>query len=137
MNIIRHVVKYSGVEYQSYQDRSDFAASLKESESAARQQHDATLARIIQYVCLRCECSPNDLVSSRRFPHIVRVRFIFIWLARHLTSATWARIGKEIGYADHTSVKHGFRRAQQMRQVPHYQIMMDEFRKELSEEFMG
>lgn len=96
------------------------------------------LDRIILYVCGRCEIGVRDIRSRSRLRHVSQVRFVVAWLARQLTPASYPAIAAAIGYEDHTSAIHGYHRALELRRTyKHHRQMMDQFRKELSEEFIG
>ena len=64
-------------------------------------------ADIIEAVCKVTKVSKNELRSHRRFPRLVRSRFIVYLLCVRLTSASFVQIGMWVGDRDHSTVLHG------------------------------
>lgn len=96
------------------------------------------LDRIVRYVSERCEIGVLDVRSESRRQHICQVRYMIIYLARNLTSTTWMGAARAVGRSDHSTAKNAYAQASRLlRESQHHRQMMDEFRKELSEEFMG
>jgi chromosomal replication initiator protein len=52
-----------------------------------------------------------DLVSFRRFPHLVEARDAFYWCARTMTPRSYPEIGQFFGNRDHSTVLTGVQRA--------------------------
>lgn len=52
-----------------------------------------------------------DLISFRRFPHLVEARDAFYWCARTLTPRSYPEIGLFFGNRDHSTVWEGVHRA--------------------------
>lgn len=57
-----------------------------------------------------------DVLSHRRTARVVRPRQMIMWLARELTPRSLPEIGRSLGGRDHTTVLHGCRRIDQLRQ---------------------
>lgn len=64
-------------------------------------------ADIIEAVCKVTKVSKNELRSHRRFPRLVRSRFIVYLLCVRFTSASFVQIGMWVGDRDHSTVLHG------------------------------
>lgn len=103
-----------------------------------RRPKSVYLWEIIERTCKRTGVAVSEIKSGRRFKRISHTRFMIIWLARHLTNASYPKIARAVGVYNHTSAKHGFRRAIELReQCEHYRKACDDLRAKLSEEFMG
>lgn len=54
-----------------------------------------------------------DMMSLRRFPHMVEARDAFYWSARTLTPRTYSEIGRFFADRDHSTVWEGIVRVRQ------------------------
>lgn len=70
-----------------------------------------TIRGIQIVVSARCGVSLNDLLSDRRA--YSRQRQIGMWIARHMTRASYPQIARQFGLRDHTTVMHGISRIDQ------------------------
>ena len=55
------------------------------------------------------------MISGRRFRNAGRARQIVMYLAAEMTTATLKQIGDKLGDRDHTTVRHGIMRIDQLR----------------------
>ena len=46
---------------------------------------------------------------------LVRARFAAVWVARELSTFSFAHIGRQMGGRDHSTVQHAYRRAERLR----------------------
>jgi hypothetical protein len=72
-------------------------------------------------VCLKAvsahyNISRTELLSSRRAREVVRPRQVIYWLARRHTTASLPEIGRRLGGRDHTTVLHGIRLIEALRE---------------------
>lgn len=84
-------------------------AKAVEDELAAMVAREPKLdvSRILGVVSEVTGITVGDLVSERRARHIARPRQVVMWLARKHTKTSLPKIGREIGFRDHTTVMHG------------------------------
>lgn len=88
---------------------------------------------IIETVAAYYKLTPRDLISSRRTQNVVRPRQIVMWLAKNLTTRSMPYIGKRLNDRDHTTVLHGVRKIEAMRQTdPEMQRDLDILKAKLS-----
>lgn len=73
------------------------------------------IAAIVADAAAALDVGSRAIVSEQRDPVLYRARFAVAWTAREAHGCTYARIGRAIGRLDHTSVRHQFRRAEQLR----------------------
>ncbi|WP_221181457.1 chromosomal replication initiator protein DnaA [Histidinibacterium lentulum] len=59
----------------------------------------------------------SDLVGPRRMRSFARPRQVAMWLAKTLTSRSLPEIGKRFGGRDHTTIMHGVRKIEELRQT--------------------
>jgi chromosomal replication initiator protein len=59
----------------------------------------------------------SDLVGPRRMRSFARPRQVAMWLAKALTSRSLPEIGKRFGGRDHTTIMHGVRKIEELRQT--------------------
>jgi chromosomal replication initiator protein len=70
--------------------------------------------------------SLNDLRSDRRARSIAYPRFAAMWAVRHLTSYSLPQIGRALGGRDHTTIMHGIRQADRLRESnPAFRALTD------------
>lgn len=69
------------------------------------------LMEILDAVASVYRVGKMDMMSLRRFPHMVEARDAFYWLARHLTPRTYVEIGRFFADRDHSTVLEGVSRA--------------------------
>lgn len=72
-----------------------------------------SLERIVRVVCDDLGVSHEELVSSSRRSEVVQARQIAAFLAREATGESWQRIAQALGRADHTTVLHAYKQAEQ------------------------
>lgn len=70
------------------------------------------LETIIAVVAAAFGISGDDMRSERRDRGAVLARHAGMWIARHVTTASYPRIGRSFGNRDHTTVMHGVTRIQ-------------------------
>lgn len=68
---------------------------------------DVTIAEITKAVARQFGLHPRDLRSKSRRASLVEARHLAILIARELTGASFARIGKALGGRDPKTVRHG------------------------------
>jgi len=71
---------------------------------------------VVSAVCQRFRLSEADLYSQRRLPMLVRARWLVEYLMIERYGWSQPRVGKLLGL-HHTSVLHGYRRAQELRRT--------------------
>jgi len=69
-----------------------------------------SIAAIITAICAESGITEPDLISPRRAAATVRARHVAMYLARHLTGASYPQIAAAFGDRDHTSVIYAVRR---------------------------
>lgn len=69
------------------------------------------LMEIVEAIVVIYRVGKMDMMSLRRYPHLVEARDAFYWLARHLTPRTYAEIGRFFANRDHSTVMEGVARA--------------------------
>lgn len=95
------------------------------------------MATIISRVASESNLYPEEIRGPRRHERVCRARWMVIWLSREILGVSYPQIANAL-CRDHTTILHGYRRAQGIRErFPHQRHEMDRLRKELSEEFMG
>lgn len=84
------------------------------------------VADCLEVVAVRCQVSVRDLISARRSQYCARPRHLVMWLARQVTTASLPSIGNLIGVRHHTTVMHGIRRVEQLREAdPEFKALCD------------
>jgi hypothetical protein len=82
-----------------------------------RRPEGALSIRMIQRaVCLKYGISLGDMLSERRTWNIVRPRQIAMYLAKELTGKSLPELGRRFGDRDHTTILHGIRKIQALRE---------------------
>lgn len=71
------------------------------------------LMEVLEAVSAVYRIGKMDLVSFRRFPHLVEARDAFYWCARTLTPRSYPEIGRFFGNRDHSTVWTGVLRVNQ------------------------
>lgn len=84
-----------------------------ERETASRAP---SVAAIIDYVAEFYGVPRPEMTGYRRLRPIVRPRHIAMWLARNLTPLSLPQIGRAFAGRDHTSVLHGVRSIDRLRE---------------------
>ncbi len=64
---------------------------------------------VIALVCKELGLLREDLLTKRRFKHLVRARWIAQYVARQVCGASYSALGRAFGGQDHTTVMHGVR----------------------------
>ncbi|SLN63309.1 chromosomal replication initiator protein DnaA [Roseisalinus antarcticus] len=59
----------------------------------------------------------SDLIGPRRMRSFARPRQVAMWLAKNMTNRSLPEIGKRFGGRDHTTIMHGIRRIDELRQT--------------------
>lgn len=94
-------------------------------------------ARVSIHDCLRAvskemDISLYDLVGPSRKRHLVRVRWLAMWLAKQLSDASVNAIGQHFE-RDHTSVMHALRRFEGLREkYPAIRKLSDDMKTKLA-----
>ncbi len=68
------------------------------------------ISAILSAVCTHYRMPLNDLIAKRRDQPRTRARWVAIWLARHMTTLSFVKIGRNLGGMDHSSVLNALRR---------------------------
>lgn len=71
----------------------------------------------LSLVAAECGVTVLDLRSERKDRRVARPRQIAMWLARHATEYSLPRIAAAIGNRDHTTVLHGVRQIDGLREI--------------------
>lgn len=71
------------------------------------------LMEVLEAVSAVYRIGKMDLVSFRRFPHLVEARDAFYWCARTFTPRSYPEIGRFFGDRDHSTVWTGVLRVNQ------------------------
>ena len=90
---------------------------IEDALAGLRANQGRMIERIITFVCFATSIHPRDLLSERRKKCLAHARFAVMWGAKRLTDYSLPRIGQRLGGFDHTSVIHGLRRAEQLRET--------------------
>ena len=83
---------------------AEVAAGVKFVRSAPK------LMDIFEEVSSVYKAGRMDMMSFRRYAHVVEARDAFYWCARTLTPRTYVEIGRFFGGRDHTTVWEGVAR---------------------------
>jgi len=78
-----------------------------------------TIDEIQRKVCDHYNIRISDIVGPKRSRVFVRPRQIAMYLAKHLTSRSLPEIGRKFGGRDHTTIMHGVRKIEELRQEDH------------------
>lgn len=79
------------------------------------------IARIVELVAVETQIpvqalrEPYSVTGVRGVDKIVHVRQLAMWVARQATLASYAELGRMIGYRDHSTVMHGIRMTDERR----------------------
>lgn len=69
---------------------------------------------------------PAELQSDDRHKVIVRARHLAMWIAHHVTKASFAMVGRHIGNRDHATVINAIRRTEErLRDEPEWRNLRD------------
>ena len=108
----------------------DLVQSLCRVEDAfarVRAGREGTVRQMVAFVAFRIGCRPVDLLRSRRTKQFATARFAIMWVARKATPYSYPQIGRALGGFDHTSILHGVRRAEVLRETdPTFRRLSDE-----------
>lgn len=92
------------------------------------QRRPATVDDIIKFVAKQHRFTVTELISERRTRNLVRPRQVAMWLCKTLTTRSLPYIGSRMNGKDHTTVLHGFRKIEMLRQLdPELQAQLDQF----------
>lgn len=73
----------------------------------------ALTLRLLLRVCEHATGIPATAIQSqRRNSPVVKARQIYMWLCKRFTSRSFPQIGALVGGRDHTTVMHGYRKAE-------------------------
>lgn len=87
--------------------------------------------RIILRVAEKLEIRPSDLMSQSRRREFVRARQVAMFLCRSRLGLSYPELGRIFGGKDHSTVMHGIRKIQQLRNVDRVlHIMLTELEEE-------
>ena len=81
--------------------------------------HDrrVTIEEIQKRVAAHFNIRLGDMYSARRARNVARPRQVAMYLAKQLTSRSLPEIGRKFGGRDHTTVMHGVKRVEQLRET--------------------
>jgi chromosomal replication initiation ATPase DnaA len=68
-----------------------------------------TVRRVLELTAAHFKTTVNELLSDRRFQHLVRQRWVAMFVAHKLTGRSLVFIAKKMGGRDHTTVLNGIR----------------------------
>lgn len=68
-----------------------------------------TVLHIVKVVAMHYGLEMVDMMSECRARHMVRARFVAMYLSRRLTPSSYPQIGRRLGDRDHTTIMHGIR----------------------------
>ncbi len=63
------------------------------------------IGEILRSVADHYDVNPSEILSKRRYRHLVRSRHVAMYLVKELTNRSYSDIGKEFGGSHHTTVK--------------------------------
>ena len=69
------------------------------------QNRSINVGEILRTVADRYDVKPSEILSKRRYRHLVRARHLAMYLVKELTNRSYSDIGKEFGGNHHTTVK--------------------------------
>lgn len=82
--------------------------------------------RIIRHAARLSSVPISKIAGETRSQHVCWVRWAVIWAARH-QGHSYPRIAKQLGKRDHSTIMHGFQRAEELRQSdPVFKALCDE-----------
>ena len=76
-----------------------------------------TIEEIQKRVAAHFNIRLGDMYSARRARNVARPRQVAMYLAKQLTSRSLPEIGRKFGGRDHTTVMHGVKRVEQLRET--------------------
>ncbi len=93
----------------------DHARQLLRDLTASAERR-ITVDEIQRTVADYYDIGTEELTSARRSRDLVRPRHVAMYLARTLTSRSMPEIGRQFGGRDHTTVLHGVRKVERMKE---------------------
>lgn len=90
---------------------------VEDALAGLRVARGGIIDRMVTFVAFSIGVKPIELLSERRTRHLSYGRFAVMWGAGKLTTYSLPRIGEALGGYDHTSVLHGQRRAEELRET--------------------
>ena len=85
-----------------------------------------TVADVVTWVSFQTGVSVNEIMGPRRLFATVRARFAVYWISVYGLQRSLPEIGQKLSNRDHTTVLHGHRRAEEMREIdPAFKMMTD------------
>lgn len=101
-------------------------AVIEDILAGAREAEQGIMERMIAFVCAATGLRPTELISNRRSRVQAHGRFAIMWAAKRLTRYSYPRIARALGGFDHSSVIHGCRRAEALRdEDPDFRALSD------------
>ncbi|WP_208948336.1 helix-turn-helix domain-containing protein [Segnochrobactrum spirostomi] len=73
-----------------------------------------TVRLILRIVAEAYDVDPAEIVSQRMRDAVIWPRQLSMWLARQLTDQSLPQIGRAIGGRDHTTIRHGIERVEEI-----------------------
>jgi chromosomal replication initiator protein len=70
---------------------------------------------MVTFVSFATGLRPTEIISNRRRADQAHARFAIMWAAKRLTTYSYPQIAHFLGGFDHTSIMHGCRRAEELR----------------------
>lgn len=94
-------------------------ASIREAEAEMRPWHyrSVTLADVARVVAERFDVTVMDLKSARRAQRVALPRQVAMFVAKMVTPRSYPEIGRSLGGRDHTTIMHGVRKIEGLRQI--------------------
>lgn len=116
----------AGAENDDVRDLGLRLCRVEDALAGLRAGKGRIVERMVTFVCFAIGTRPTQLISERRTKDLAYGRFAIMWAARQLTNYSYPRIGHALGGFDHTSVIHGIRRAEQLRETePDFRALTD------------
>ncbi len=75
------------------------------------------IGEILRTVADHYDVKPSEILSKRRYRHLVRARHLAMYLVKELTSRSYSDIGKEFGGNHHTTVKSACAKIERLIQI--------------------
>ncbi len=75
------------------------------------------ISEILRILADHYDVKPAEILSKRRYRHVVRARHAAMYLAKKLTNRSYSDIGKEFGGRHHTTVKSACVKVERLAQI--------------------
>ncbi|QDS96743.1 Chromosomal replication initiator protein DnaA [Adhaeretor mobilis] len=112
------------------EDYSDAAGIEERSDAAGTSASGPTMKEILAVVCRYLGIRQRELASSSRRKSLVQARGMVVYLARRLSSLSYAEIGRSLGGRDHSTVINAMKRVEiDLPTVPALQQALEELER--------